>query len=505
MTPSEKVYFTKFATRHVIGSENNYIRLFNEINKQQKYDERALIKKFEGEKFVKQFSAAKNYLINEILRALENYHKDDSIDSKITNLISQYKILYKKTLFKHSENLLKRAKSLAMESERHVKLVEIINDEKNFDYMKFGNPEFDELSKKRAAEEKNSLRILENISEYNLLYVKFSSLYKKLGVTRNKKDVQKYSAVIKNKLMSSESKALSVRAKNLFFIINYMYCYSTGDFRKAYDFGVKRLRLIEKNFNKIPANRSEMIYALNDVIALSYNMGDYNLCISYLQKLRKSAGEFKNMRSVSKHFEMYLNSYDIEINIYCATGNFSRGIKLIPEVEEWLERHHNQIAGSEQLKTFYTIAYTYFGAGDYERALIWINQIVNDKSSYRLDYKALARIMNIIIHYELKNFILLEYELKSLKRFLEKRDKIFQFEKAVLHTFSKLIKISRGDDILFELRELRSARIELNKDEYERKANEYLDVVTWVDSKMSGKSFEEIIQSNSTKQFKFSA
>lgn len=130
---------------------------------------------------------------------------------------------------------------------------------------------------------------------------------------------------------------------------------------------------------------------------------------------------------------------------------------------------------------------------------------MNDKSSYRLDYKALARIMNIIIHYELKNFILLEYELKSLKRFLEKRDKIFQFEKAVLHTFSKLIKISRGDDILFELRELRSAIIELNKDEYERKANEYLDVVTWVDSKMSGKSFEEIIQSNSTKQFKFSA
>ena len=505
LTPSEKVYFSKFSSRHVIGDENNYIKLFNEINKQPFYDEKALLKKFAEEKFIKQFSAAKNYLINEILRSLENYHKDDSIDSKISNLISQYVILYKKTLFKHSEVILKRAKNLATETERYVKLVEIINYEKNFDYMKFGNPEFDKLSKQRADEEKDVLRKLENISEYNLLYVKFSSIYKKLGVSRDRKDVLKYSSVMKNKLMKSESNALSVRAKNLFYIINYMYNYSTGDSKSAFEFGMKRLKLVESNPQKISAQKSEMIYALSDVIALSYNMGNFNLCLNYLRKLRETADQFKNLKSLSTQLEMYLRSYDVEINMYCDTGKFREGIKLIPEVEGWLEKYHNKIPSSMLLKTFYLIAYTCFGAGDYERALIWINQIINDKSSYRLDYKAFARIMNIIIHFELKNFILLEYELKSLKRFLEKRDKIFEYEKSVLQTFTKLIKIEDENDIQFELNKLKEKILNLNKDEYECKANEYLDVITWIESKLTGKSFQEITEKNSKQEFKISA
>lgn len=505
MTPSEKVYFMKFSSRHVIGDENNYIKIFNEINKQNVYNEAAIIKKFQNEKFVKQFSAAKNYLINEILRSLENYHNDDSLDSKITNLNSQFKILFKKTLYKHAEVLLARAKNLALESERYVKLIEIINDEKNLDYMKSGSPDFDKLYKQRSDEEKNVLRILENISEYNLLYVKLSSLYKKLGITRNKKDLLKYSSLMKHKLMSSESKALSVRSKNLFFIINYMYNYAIGNSKKAFEFGLKRLKLIEENENKISAQRSEMIHALNDVIALSYNMGDFNLCLNYLRKLRQTADTFKNLKSLSRHLEMYLSSYDIEINIYSVTGNFSEGLKLIPEVEEWLEKYQNKISGSEQLKTFYAIAYTYFGVGDYERALIWINQIVNDKSSYRLDYKAFARIMNIIIHYELKNFILVEYELKSLKRFLEKKDKIFEYEKSVLQTFSKLIKLKVEDDVAFELEKLKQKIIQLNNDQYEKKANEFLDVITWIDSKNTGIPFQSLIKKSSAHVFKIPA
>ena len=59
--------------------------LFEAIDKQQSYDEKAVISKFSKEQFVKQFPVAKNYLYNLILKALDVYHS--GVDLEIGYLI----------------------------------------------------------------------------------------------------------------------------------------------------------------------------------------------------------------------------------------------------------------------------------------------------------------------------------------------------------------------------------------------------------------------------------
>ena len=44
MTMSEKRYFKINSLKHVIGESNDYIHLFNAIEKQNKYNEKALLK-----------------------------------------------------------------------------------------------------------------------------------------------------------------------------------------------------------------------------------------------------------------------------------------------------------------------------------------------------------------------------------------------------------------------------------------------------------------------------
>ena len=138
LTISEKGYFIKFASQHVIGDKNKYLKLFEFINKQTVYDENIIKQNFKNEKFIKQLTSAKNYLMNMILRSLENYHRTDSVDTRITILINQYKILFKKTLFNQADSTLKRAKKLALDSERFTKLIDILNEERNFHYKKIG-------------------------------------------------------------------------------------------------------------------------------------------------------------------------------------------------------------------------------------------------------------------------------------------------------------------------------------------------------------------------------
>lgn len=158
LTVSEKGYFVKFAKRHIIGEENNYLRLFEAINEQEVYDEDALKDRFKGEKFIKQFTTAKNYLMNMILKSLESYHSEESTSSKIVSLMNQYKILFEKTLFNQAETLLKRAKKLAVETENYTKLIDILRYERSLDYKKIGEPNFDEYSDSKLVEEKEFLK-----------------------------------------------------------------------------------------------------------------------------------------------------------------------------------------------------------------------------------------------------------------------------------------------------------------------------------------------------------
>ena len=52
LSKGEKRSFKIYASRHVLGDENNYVKLFDAIEKQKEYDEEALLKKFKNEKFI---------------------------------------------------------------------------------------------------------------------------------------------------------------------------------------------------------------------------------------------------------------------------------------------------------------------------------------------------------------------------------------------------------------------------------------------------------------------
>ena len=56
LTKSEKRYFKLMSSRHTSGLENNYVILFDFIEKQNEYDENQIFKFFKGEAFLNKFS-----------------------------------------------------------------------------------------------------------------------------------------------------------------------------------------------------------------------------------------------------------------------------------------------------------------------------------------------------------------------------------------------------------------------------------------------------------------
>ena len=138
----------------------------------------------------------------------------------------------------------------------------------------------------------------------------------------------------------------------------------------------------------------------------------------------------------------------------------------------------------------------YFSTEDYHTALKWLNIILNDpEREFRKDVYCFARILNLVIHYELGNHEFLESAVKSTSHFLDKRDRLFVLEKSMLDFFrKKLPNADTAAQCTEAFKEFKKVAIEIIKNDFEKKALEYFDLISWLESKIENRSFAEIVR-----------
>ena len=116
LTKSEKRFFKLNSTLQ--AGEKNYLKIFDFIEKQKKYDEDDLKANFAKETFIKHLPSEKNHLYKLILKSLRSYYSDHSVSSQLKQEIKNVEILYRKALYKECNKLVLRAKTLAEEYEK---------------------------------------------------------------------------------------------------------------------------------------------------------------------------------------------------------------------------------------------------------------------------------------------------------------------------------------------------------------------------------------------------
>jgi hypothetical protein len=112
-----------------------------------------------------------------------------------------------------------------------------------------------------------------------------------------------------------------------------------------------------------------------------------------------------------------------------------------------------------------------------------------------------SKILNLIIHYELNNFELLDYLIKSTYRFLKKAPYLAYNEKTAIEFIKRLPNITSQAELseLFKdsLHELHKYDIEEdNTGGFEIKNNftniAEFDLESWLESKISGKALKKL-------------
>ena len=489
---SEKRYFKIFASMHIKDTDNNqYLKLFDAIDKQENYDEDDIKEKFAKEKFIKQIHVAKNYLYNNILKSLRLYHSDRSKVNELMDILRDVQILYDKSLYKQCRKLLEKAKKIAYTYEKHAQILAVIDWEKTLARTSsYSNTDEAELisyyNEHNVATEK-----LINLNEYWNLATKAFMFRKKQGDFRDRNELKKFNSIFENELLTSEKFATSFLSKTFYYNLKGLYYLTNKDNKNLLIHCEKIVRLLEEN--PVLLKEDNYIASLYNLLLVEIELKKFSDALKTINKIRSIKTDSSTLQA-----RIFVTSYDTEINLYMKSGEFRKGEKLVVEIDEGLVKMKSKINKESKILFAYNIAYIYFGLKKYDESLIRINEIINDKElKIREDIQCFARILNLLIHYELGNYDLIEYIMKSTKRYLSSKNKFNKFESITLGQIRKLIS-EKTEDKNYLFIEWKKELDKISDDIMEINALEYFDLISWIDSKLTGESFIDLLKRKNT-------
>ena len=173
-------------------------------------------------------------------------------------------------------------------------------------------------------------------------------------------------------------------------------------------------------------------------------------------------------------------------------GTFKEGLSLIPHLVEKLDEFALFLDKHRIMVFNYKIASLYFGSGDYDAAIDYVQKIINEPSDLRNDLQCYARLLHLLAHYELGNVELMEPLTKSVFRFMAKMEYLTVVEEEIFRFLRNSLKMNRRQ-VRSEFEHFLSKIKHLEKNRFETRSFAYLDIISWVEGKVYNKSMSEVI------------
>jgi len=421
LSKSEKRYFRIFA--EMSRRDVNYLQLFDAIDEQKEYDEEGIRKKLKGKRFLSQLHVTKIYLTELILKALKNYHSDTSIQSKLLDLLRDIELLFDKELYDLCYYKIQKAEDLADQYEKLPLLTEVffwkrklalaISDKRQDIYSL--------LVKEKTAIEK--MKVLNTYWQHTINIG---------GLLNNDNSLRD--------LTSKESEiAYALQSRVLQAHILYSLCFIKGDMKEAEKHISDLIELLEGFPDRIKDDPHSYVTAISNKIGLYLICKRWDEIPALIYKIREVPLKYQLKNESRFTVRLSLRTFNVELEMYRDSKQLEKGIALMDEIQQFIEKRRKAIPVDYILLLYYQFANIFFLKKEYVKSLRWLNEIINANfGNTREDIQSYARILNLIVHFELNNIIVLRYAVDSCRRFLKKKSTEISVGREILNLFSKL-------------------------------------------------------------------
>lgn len=488
LNKSEKGFFKKYAAKNATGGKQNYIFLFEAIDAMNEYDEEVLKKKLKDASLLKQLPVYKVYLFNLILKALNLYGAYDNSESQLNELLANIRILTSKHHYREARKIIKKAKEMAYRFDKHKFIMEILAAERHILML---SP-VKNITEKRLAlyeEQRDLLERMKEFYEVSLLCDRMTILVDNEADFRSNEKSALIEEIMTRGILNPGQKLKGYYAQMNFYHTHLIYSGSKGDNTEILKNLKQQIAYDEANKHFIEENPQNYVYALINLLLYSHYARDNNEIERTLAKLEAVKKKMKGKIARENEIQIMFHASNIEMIIFEKTCNLSAGRIKAKQIEEDFRTYGNEVPLHIKALMLLNLACFNIIDENHSAAVKYLNTILNTPElSIRTDVNKIARILQLVIHYEMKNYDLLEYLQVAAKKFFG--TKLSKFEQSLLKFFGTIIKHpaekhrAMFDELTFALKRAADTNGILN----------YFDFISWAKAHAESKTLFDVLK-----------
>lgn len=487
----EKRNFKLFVKRNYSGGDLKIIQLFDALDKMKEYDEKNLFKRIKSIK-KQQLSNSKAHLYKQILASLRLIRDENNIDIQLHEQMDHARILFNKGLYLQSLKVLDKMKELAKAHHQFTYLQQVLFFEKKIETL-FITRSMQNRADQLTYESNEVHKQLTTVNQLSNLSLQLYSWYIQHGHARHKKEVEDLQNYFKKNLPDKTTFSGSFYEKLYLYQCYSWYAFLRQDFLHYYRYTQKWVDLFDQHKDMLNVETAIYLKGMHNLMSAHF----YLLNQPKLKESVRSLEQFTRhpliTHNENNRILAYVYLYTSKINLCFLEGTFTKGLRLVPFLEKMLKEYGLFLDHHRVLVFYYKIACLYFGSGDNEKAIEYLNRIINQKSDLRNDLQCYARLLRLIAHYELGNFELLEYLTKSVYRYMAKMQNLSRVEEEMFAFLRRSFRVN-AHALKPEFEKLLSKLKQYEGSPLETRAFVYLDVISWLESKIHNVHVQDVIR-----------
>ena len=494
---SEKRNLKLFVKRNSGTESLKSMQLFDALDKMNDYDEKLLLKKTPAVS-KQQLSNTKALLQKQILSSLRVLKDYTNIDISLREMLDHARILYNKGLYMQVLKVLDKLKETARSYNQFTYLQQALYFEKKIEAL-YITRSIQNRAGELVAEADEVNGVLENTNKLSNLNLLLYSWYIQNGHARNNDDIQKVKTLFDENLPGKNEPTHNFYEKVYLYQCYAWFSFIKLDFLKFYRYCQKWVDLFEAEPKMIETETAMYVKGMHNLMSAHFDLMNHDKLAGCIRRFKSFAKSQLVQNNDNNRIITYVYLYTAVLNLHFLEGTFTKGLKMVPYLEEMLVQHGQYLDRHRVMVFYYKIACLYFGSGDNENAIHYLNRIINQKDDLRTDLQCYSRLLHLIAHYELGNFGLLEYLIKSVYRYMAKMENISKVEEAMLSFLKNAFKFSTKT-IKPEFEKLLTKLKRYQHNRLEARAFAYLDVISWLESKVQNKNVQEVIREKFLKE-----
>ncbi|MEW6468494.1 MAG: hypothetical protein AB1458_06190 [Bacteroidota bacterium] len=487
LSASEKGYFKKYCLRNGEASSRNYIRLFDLVAGMKTYDEEALRGKIGEATMLRNLSSEKNYLFHLILESLVVSGSGQSVAPEMEKEMLKARVLAEKAFYENAIRFAQKVMTYCRKADNFNLWLDALELEIFiWPYLPADTRrEFDDVFNEKQS-------VLQNImlvEKARYFHWQVMELYNVAGMGRSSGQMEKYERVYRSSRQFHEEQEgyLPVSARILCINTEVFYHNISGNLPASCGALRQLIGLLESRSEMLAERMSLYISSINNLILVLLYLKKHDEALAEIDKL-----DNLKVSTPKSYNAAFVCRYNTRYELYAKQGKFSEAYLLSLKLKEELERQRNRIGLNFTIHILYYSFRACFNAGKYKEALYWINSILNSaKETVRQEALAMARISEIILHYELGNSDILDNLVGSALRYMNRNNSLNEFECIMLDFFRKGLD---ENDTRGSFARLKERICALEQHMLEQRVFSYFDFIAWAESKIEARPIAEILE-----------